>query len=215
MTGRSRPDILITGFGPFPGVRRNPTSPLALRLLARLLCAGIDAEALLLPVSYRHALPLLEHELARLRPRAVLMLGLAGKSRFIRIERFARLDASPTSPDAGGATPERRPGKALPLASTASLEPALAALRRAGLRARLSPSAGRYLCNAAYAAALSSCPRHVPVLFVHIPWPRGWRGARPTGAVASWRPGMAALEKALAAVAVMALLRKARGRAVP
>jgi pyroglutamyl-peptidase len=206
-----RPELLVTGFGPFPGVMRNPTAALAPRVAKAVARSGVDARALVLPTSYACGLPLLARELERLRPRAVLMLGLAAKSRFIRIERFARLDASPTSPDAGGAMPERQAGSAMPLASTAALEPALAAMRQAGLRARLSPSAGRYLCNASYAVALEALPRRVPVLFVHIPWPRGWRGVRPVCTVARWRPGLAALESALANVAREALLRKARG----
>jgi pyroglutamyl-peptidase len=206
-----RPDLLVTGFGPFPGVMRNPTAALAPRVAQKLKRSGVNAGALILPTSYARGLPLLARELGRLKPRAVLMLGLAAKSRFIRIEAFARLDASPTSPDAGGAMPERGAGSAMPLASTAALEPALAAMRKAGLRARLSPSAGRYLCNASYAVALAALPRSVPVLFVHVPWPRGWRGLRPATAVPAWRPGMAALESALATVARESLLRKARG----
>jgi pyroglutamyl-peptidase len=211
MMGADCPALLVTGFGPFPGVMRNPTAALAPRVAQALARSGVGASALVLPTSYARGLPLLARELERLRPRAVLMLGLAAKSRFIRIEAFARLDACPTSPDAGGAMPERRAGRAMPLPSTAALEPALAAMRKAGLRARLSPSAGRYLCNACYAVALEAMPRDVPVLFVHVPWPRGWRGVRPACTVAPWRPGLAALESALATVAREALLRKARG----
>jgi pyroglutamyl-peptidase len=209
--GTSRPALLVTGFGPFPGVMRNPSTALAPKVAGRLKASGIDARALILPTSYARGLPLLAGELERLKPRAVLMLGLAAKSRFIRIEAFARIDASPTSPDAGGAMPERRAGSAMPLRTTAAPEPALAAMRKGGLRARLSPSAGRYLCNAAYAVALAAMPREAPVLFVHIPWPRGWRGLRPAVGVAPWRPGMEALEKALAVAAREALLGKARG----
>jgi pyroglutamyl-peptidase len=206
----SRPDLLVTGFGPFPGVMRNPTAALAPMVAGRLKASGVDARALVLPTSYARGLPLLARELERLKPRAVLMLGLAAKSRFIRIEAFARIDASPTSPDAGGAMPQRVAGSAMPLASTAALEPALAAMRKAGLRARLSPSAGRYLCNASYAVVLAAMPREAPVLFVHIPWPRGWRGVRPASTVAGWRPGMGALERALAQAAREALLRRSR-----
>ncbi|MGL4729414.1 MAG: hypothetical protein ACRCWO_11725, partial [Bosea sp. (in: a-proteobacteria)] len=158
---------------------------------------------------------LLAAELQRLKPRAVLMLGLAGKSRFIRIERFARLDASPTAPDAGGRVPAKIGSSTLPIASTAAVEPALAAMQRAGLRARMSASAGRYLCNASYARALQQLPRDVPVLFIHIPWPRGWCGSYPSNAAPDWRPALPALAMALADSAEAALLRPARLRAVP
>ncbi len=96
----------------------------------------------------------------------------------------------------------------MPLKTDAPLEGALAACRSRGLRARLSPSAGRYLCNAAYAEALARAGGR-PALFVHVPWPRGHHGPVPAARVAPWRPGADPLAAALAGIAA-GLGRKAR-----
>lgn len=196
---QTRTDILVTGFGPFPRVRINPTTALAKAVAKRLRAAGLAAEALILETSYAGGLPRLRAHLAEGRPRAILMLGLAARARTIRVELFGRGHASPLHPDASGATPTARPWPAaLPLRTTASPQAALAALRRYGLRSALSPSAGRYLCDACYAAAL----RHdrsdgVPVIFIHVPWLRPAPGAKPKARVASFRPSAATLAASL------------------
>lgn len=196
---QARPDILVTGFGPFPRVRVNPTTALARAVASRLQAAGFAAEALILETSYAGGLPRLRAHLAEVRPRAILMLGLAARARKIRVELFGRGHASPLHPDASGATPTARAlAAALPLRTTANPQAALAALRRHGLRSALSPSAGRYLCDACYAAAL----RHddssgVPVIFIHVPWLRPVPGAKPQARVASFRPSTASLVASL------------------
>lgn len=206
--------LLVTGFGPFPFVRVNPTTGLARRVAGspRLSFAGIAAKALVLETSYGGGLPRLSAELTATRPDAVLMLGLAGRARAVRVERFARAGSSRLHVDATGATPETGGGGFLPLASTAALEPALACLRRAGLRAALSPSAGRYLCNAGYALALADAGRRgadsPPTLFVHVPWLRPEAGTRRKGR-AAFRPDADRLAAALAQVA-LGLSRQAR-----
>lgn len=207
--------LLVTGFGPFPFVRVNPTSRLARRVAGspRLASAGIAAQALVLETSYGGGLPRLAAELAATRPDAVLMLGLAGRARAVRVERFARARSSRLHVDATGATPEMGGGGGLPLASTAALEPALACLKRAGLSAALSPSAGRYLCNAGYALALADAGRRgrnaPPTLFVHVPWLRPEAGIRRKGRAAAFRPDADRLAAALAQVA-LGLARQAR-----
>ncbi len=111
----SRPDILVTGFGPFPRVRVNPTTALAQAVMKRLRAAGFAAEALILETSYAGGLPRLRAHLAEARPRAILMLGLAARARKIRVELFGRGHASPLHPDASGATPARgRAGRPAP-----------------------------------------------------------------------------------------------------
>jgi pyroglutamyl-peptidase len=197
--------ILVTGFGPFPGVKINPTARLMARVVARLARApGLQASGGRLTVTYAAARAELRDLTRRRRPDAILLLGLAARARWVRVERFARLNDSPLHPDAvgrGGGAEARAVGDGLlPLKATAALEPALAALRRAGLRARLSPSAGRYLCNAVYAEALGAAAGR-PVLFIHVPWPRAHAGPAPRRRIKPWRPSPVALERALTQVA--------------
>jgi pyroglutamyl-peptidase len=195
-----RPDILVTGFGPFPHVRVNPTERLARLVARRLAGLGLRAQALVLETSYGGGLPMLRQRLAAERPRAVLMLGLAARARWLRVEVFGRGRSSRLHPDATGAVPGAFGAAALPLRGAAA-GPALAVLRRHGLRARPSPSAGRYLCDARYAAALGwAAASGTPVLFVHVPWLAPAPGTRPRAAMAAFRPRPAALAPALAQI---------------
>ncbi len=201
-----RPDILITGFGPFPQVRVNPTTDLARSVARRLTCSGLKADLLVMETSYGAGLPSLKAHLARTRPKAVLMLGLAARARFVRVELFGRGHASRLHPDATGATPTDAPANrsALPLRTNGNPAGALAALRRVGIRTRLSASAGRYLCDACYAAALRQMARSgVPVIFIHVPWLRPSPGSRPLARTRSFRPDAASLGAALAQVGSM------------
>jgi pyroglutamyl-peptidase len=200
--------LLVTGFGPFPGVRRNPSADVA-RLVAadgRWGRLGVQTQALVLPTTYAA----LNGQLAPALLRgfdAVLMIGVAGRSRRLRVERRAVNRASILFPDASGCRSESLGfGEAVDVRRTrASAPQALAALRSAGLPSRLSQDAGRYLCNAAYFRALAES---VPVLFVHIPKARRLdrpkRPARPGPTVRL--PQMAAVLAQIAAD----VLRQAR-----
>jgi pyroglutamyl-peptidase len=191
-------DLLITGFGPFPHVRTNPTATLAAAVARRL-----GAQVRVLETSYGKGLGDLAGALRTQRPSAVLMLGLAAKARHVRVECFARPGSSPLNVDATGRLPGKAPtGTKYLLRSTASTGQALASLRRHGIRAGLSASAGRYLCNAGYALALGHATHAgIPVLFIHIPWLRPAPGTRRTGSVRTFRPAATQLTAALAEIA--------------
>jgi pyroglutamyl-peptidase len=186
--------LLVTGFGPFPGVAENPSAAIARKVAAspRWRRLGIKTQALVLPTAYSSIEAILAPAL-RARYTAVLMIGVAGKAKRIRVERRAANRASVLAPDASG---KRGPHLRLTTGpahrtSRVAAAPALVRLRRAGLPAGLSQDAGRYLCNACYFSALSE---PVPVLFLHIPKapprrPRRIRAGRPR---ASWPDRLAA-----------------------
>lgn len=172
--------VLITGFGPFPGMPRNPTAELA-RRLTDLPLPGLDGlrrEALLLPTEWS-AIPTLKARLTADPPDGLLMLGVAGRRRHFNVEVRAMnaargLDAARSRP-----APLLTPGGPAERHTTAAPQPLVHALRSAGLSATLSRDAGRYLCNGAYHAALETLAgRDVPVVFVHVPG-RGPESARP------------------------------------
>ena len=174
-----KPRLLVTGFGRFPGISVNPSAEIARRVAAspRWRRLGIEAEALVMPTAYAAIEAVLAPALAGGFD-AVLMIGVAGRARHVRVERRAANRASLLSPDV-----ERRRRTAPALApgpshriSRAGATAALARLRRAGLPCRLSQDAGRYLCNASYFAALAA---PMPVLFLHIPRPPRRRPRRP------------------------------------
>lgn len=189
-----RHKILITGFGPFPGMKVNPTGLLMARIAAGLpLPPRADVEALVLDTSYRRAGEQLESALARFQPDALLSFGVAVGERAYRIERLAVNLNDSGSPDADAdlriaqVIVEKGPaeyGATLPVVKLET------ALRVAGISVRLSDSAGRYVCNHIFYSALHALTQTRSLCragFLHVPDP---------GAGNDWQIGayMATLE---------------------
>ncbi|MGP9820528.1 pyroglutamyl-peptidase I family protein [Salinarimonas sp. NSM] len=195
--------LLITGFGPFPGVPRNPTEILARRLAAdpRWRRRGIAAEALVLPTTWRAVDEILLPRIRQIRPDAVLMLGVAARRRRVTIEVRALNRVGRLLPDAAGGLPMRlayRPGEPFVRRARIAVAPLLAAMNAAAPgTTRLSRNAGRYLCNGASYAALGE-PGPAALIFVHVPMPR--ETGRPLG-TAGDRPDAARMLRALTAAA--------------
>ena len=179
--------LLITGFGPFPGAPFNPTTPLVKRLarLRRPGLADVRIVGHVFPTSYAAVDRDLPALIARHKPDALLMFGLATRAKRVRIETRAR-NALALLPDVKGATVHR--AKIAPGGPVARTMPApamrlLNAARTASVPVMLSRDAGRYLCNylcwrAAEAAAANGGPRLAA--FVHVPpLPRVPRPRRP------------------------------------
>ena len=84
--------ILVTGFGPFPGAPFNPTGPLVKRLarLRRPGLANVTIVSHIFPTSYAAVDRDLPKLLAKHKPDALLMFGLAPRAKTIRIETRAR-----------------------------------------------------------------------------------------------------------------------------
>jgi pyroglutamyl-peptidase len=167
------PTILVTGFGPFPGAPFNPTGTLVKRL-ARLRPGNAKIVTHIFETSYAAVDRDLPKLIARDRPRALLMFGLAGRARVLRIETKA-INTLAQLPDAAGKTPHRtaiEAGGPPALAMPAQAQRLLAALRRTGVPATRSRDAGTYLCNylcwrAARAANKAGGPQLAA--FVHVP----------------------------------------------
>lgn len=168
---RNRPRLLVTGFGPFPGMAHNPSEAIARRVAASPRWRLLDAEvgALVLPTTYAAIEGALKPAL-RQPVAAILLIGVAGRARAVRIEARALNRASILSPDAAGFRPRRLGLAAWPAFRRSPLPPAAVApiLKRHGVPCRASQDAGRYLCNAAFFEALAQTR---PVLFLHIPKP--------------------------------------------
>ena len=166
--------ILVTGFGPFPGAPFNPTAPLVARL-ARLRRPAL-ADLTIVPHVFATSYAAVDRELPQLiakhRPDALLMFGLAPRTRFIRIETRAR-NVLALLPDAGGAQPRGHAiatGEPHALAMPAPALRLLAAARAARLPAALSRDAGRYLCNyLCWQAASAAGKKPRVAAFVHVP----------------------------------------------
>jgi pyroglutamyl-peptidase len=180
--------ILITGFGPFPGAPFNPTEPLATALAQRRHPAFVNVRrvAHVFRVSYEAVDRELPALLARERPDALIMFGLAGRTKHVRIETRARNALTRHVPDVGGFVPARSTIDPLAPPALSLRAPAkrlLMAAQAAGVPAALSHDAGGYLCNylcwrAVEAATCMRAPR--VIAFIHVPsvprsqgrWPR-------------------------------------------
>ncbi|MGA7804590.1 MAG: pyroglutamyl-peptidase I, partial [Bradyrhizobium sp.] len=99
---RDKLPILITGFGPFPGAPFNPTMPLVQRLtqLRRPAFDDVDLIGHIFHVSYATVDRELPELIAKIRPQALLMFGLADRTAFMRIETRARNAVTTLLPDA-------------------------------------------------------------------------------------------------------------------
>jgi pyroglutamyl-peptidase len=143
--------ILITGFGPFPGAPYNPTIPLVARLtrLRRPAFSEVEFSGHIFPVTYAAVDRELSEILARHRPHALLMFGLASRTPHLRIETRARNAVTMLWPDAEHASV--RKGSIAGGADAKMFGPHTAKLLRAalgtGIDARASRDAGSYLCN--------------------------------------------------------------------
>jgi pyroglutamyl-peptidase len=167
--------LLITGFGPFPGAPLNPTELLLARLARRRRPALMRVRAIhhVFPTSYAAVDAQLPALLKQHHPDAILMFGLAARTKDIRIEMQARNRRAQAFPDIDGAASTRGTIKsgAHTLHGRAPFTRLLAAAHAAGLRARLSRDAGSYLCNYVYWRALEAARPDGPgvIAFVHVP----------------------------------------------
>jgi pyroglutamyl-peptidase len=168
--------ILITGFGPFPGAPFNPTQPLVARLtqLRRPAFSDVELISHIFHVTYSTVDRQLPELIARYRPSALLMFGLADRTAHVRIETRARNAVTTLFPDAD--RNRARKGSIASGADAMMFGPHAAKLLRAavatGIDARTSRNAGSYLCNylswrAIEAVDSNEGPRLAA--FVHVP----------------------------------------------
>jgi pyroglutamyl-peptidase len=176
-SGQARTTVLITGFGPFPGVPVNAT----MRLLPELARAATkrfpDVRFVLevLPTEWEAAPRRLQELLAEVDPDLALHFGVSSRARGFEIEQRAR-NVCAATPDASGALPPAaalRDGGAEHLPASLPVRHIVARLRRLGIPAFVSRDAGTYLCNAALYHSLVCAKDDAAsgrrVGFVHIP----------------------------------------------
>lgn len=173
---RSRPTILLTGFGPFPRVPVNATSILVPRIAetAARSFPGLRIVAEILPTEWI-AGPARAAELYAIhRPVLALHFGVSHRAAGFAIEARGRNRCAATL-DAAGALPV---SSCISTVGPEYLPSGLPAtrlverLRRRGIAAHLSRDAGGYLCNALMYRTLDLARRDGHPLrngFVHLP----------------------------------------------
>lgn len=167
--------ILLTGFGPFPGAPYNPTQPLVARLtqLRRPALENVAIASHIFPVTYAAVDRQLPDVLAKVKPDALLMFGLAARTPFLRIETRARNVVTMLWPDAANTRASKRgiAGDADAMMFGPHTARLLRAARRTGIDARASRDAGAYLCNYLSWRAIENVRADGPKLaaFIHVP----------------------------------------------
>jgi pyroglutamyl-peptidase len=164
--------VLVTGFGPFPGVARNASAELAGALERCAALPGIELFAATIPVEWAQARAAARRAFASVKPHAVLHFGVTKRASGFEIETRASNVARTKRDQAGAARLAgqlARGGERI-LHATLPSAALLNALRRSHVPARLSRSAGHYLCNALYYWSLADAREGGPrVAFIHMP----------------------------------------------
>ena len=168
--------LAVAGFGPFPGVPKNPSAEIvrAVAKLQRFRAANIAINTTIFPTAYGAADAELEKLIAG-KPDAIVMFGVAGGAKHIRVETIARNRASVLHPDHARFTPVIRKLAATGPDRLGVRGPAIrmrAAIRATGAKAELSINAGSYLCNAVFYRALAATASLAPApltFFIHVP----------------------------------------------
>ncbi len=204
--------ILVTGFGPFPGARLNPTALLigALeRQKPRFQRFGVELQCAVLPVHYANVASILQHLDEMFEPAVILHFGLAAGQKFLSVETRAFNRLSLLHCDVSGARAPCRaiiPGAPSALPATFPGREIAAALSRAGRRSRLSINAGAYVCNATLYLSLARSRASV-IGFIHVSRPRRVHGKKKPAR--TWRPSRDDLVRA-ALIAILLSARKLR-----
>ena len=171
-----RPVILLTGFGPFPGVPANATTILVPRIAqaARRAFAGAQIVSDIVPTEWSAGLHVATELYRDLRPDIALHFGVSRKASGFEIETRGR-NKCHQSQDAAGLLPALDRVSAFGPEYLQSPLPAahiVERLRRRGLPAIVSRDAGGYLCNALLYRGLETArgQRYAArVGFVHLP----------------------------------------------
>jgi pyroglutamyl-peptidase len=165
--------VLLTGFEPFGGAEVNPSWEAA-RSLDGTEIAGARVVAARLPVAWREALEAIAGHIDRERPDLVVSLGESGRAE-ICPERIGINVSDALSGDNAGVvlTDEPvAPGGPAAYFSRLPVKEMVAAIRAAGVPAKLSNSAGTYLCNHVMYGVLDHLTRKgsdIPAGFIHVP----------------------------------------------
>jgi pyroglutamyl-peptidase len=172
----ARAKLLITGFGPFPGVPENPSGLIIEKIASEGWAPpGAALEAEVVPVQWSGAPETIAHRVRSSGCDGVLMVGVASKARTFRVEMRAQNRVNRRRRDADGAAWIGE--KILPIGpavarATAPVADMVRAIQRAGFPCEASSDAGDYLCNFTLYRVLvdtAADPQPPTAGFLHVP----------------------------------------------
>jgi pyroglutamyl-peptidase len=166
--------ILLTGFEPFGGEKRNPSAEIA-RLLHGRVIGGHRVVGALLPCVFGAAITELKKRIRAAKPVLVVCVGQAGGRADITPERVAlNVDDARIADNAGRQPVDKPIARKGPAAywSTLPIKAIMAALQRRGIPASVSQTAGTFVCNHVFYGLMHELrgQRKVRGGFIHVPF---------------------------------------------
>lgn len=194
--------ILVSGFKPFHGEKINPTEKMIdeLRRLQKETGEYADISSLVLPVSYQEAPVLLQKTIDEINPKKVLMMGQAGGSAKIRLERIALNWQEAARADENGYLPKPAKiaeGKEAAYFSELDLGRIKGLLELKNIPVEISLSAGSFVCNRVYYEYFKNNQSQRPGLFVHFPFLAEQVMGNKNSAFLDWETQIAAFRELL------------------
>lgn len=166
--------ILVTGFDPFGGEKVNPALEAVKSLPSEI--HGAEVHWVAIPTVFYQSAEVLEAEINRYHPDAVLCIGQAGGRASLTPERVAINQDDARIPDNQGNQPIDTSicvdGQAAYF-STLPIKAMVKAIKEEGLPATVSNTAGTFVCNHLMYQALYLADKkflHMRAGFMHIPY---------------------------------------------
>ena len=174
--------VLITGFESFGGYSENSSWVVAEKVAA---CGveGMDIALAQMPVSFGRVATALRGEVEHHRPDLIVMLGQSASADCVKLERVALNMMDSAVGDNDGYCPNEEPinkGGESALLTTLPIKSLRSAIEAKGVRAKISNSAGLYVCNRLYYEALRMCKEspYMQAIFIHLPLYEGHPSAK-------------------------------------
>ena len=169
----TNPTILVTGFQPFGGQSVNPALEAVRALPAQI--AGARVIQVEVPVTYRQAFEPVSAAIEQFAPDAVVCVGQAAGRSCVSVERIAiNVDdcEQPDNADTIRCNVSILDDGPAAYFATLPIHDMVRAIEAAGLPAKVSDSAGTYVCNHLMYLVLDHAARKRPGMlggFVHVP----------------------------------------------
>ncbi|MBO5800663.1 MAG: pyroglutamyl-peptidase I [Alistipes sp.] len=162
----------MTGFEPFGGHPENVSWEVA-RRVSCYSADGLELAVELLPVSFTRVAHSLRKAVERYTPDVVIMLGQSTLTDRVKLERVALNLMDSAMGDNDDYKPSEEPiysGENNALFTTLPIKRLHTAIVDEGIPAKISNSAGVYVCNRLYYEALRMCRcGTMQALFIHLP----------------------------------------------
>ncbi|MBO7230856.1 MAG: pyroglutamyl-peptidase I [Bacteroidaceae bacterium] len=165
--------MLFTGFEPFGNYKENSSWAVAEKVAACGVC-NANVMARRLPVSFAGVAKALRDAVEECSPDVIVMLGQSANIDYVKLERIAINMMDSAKPDNDGYIPDEVPiftDGAAALFTNTDIKDLRRVVEELGIPAKVSNSAGLYVCNRTYYEALRLCNERpgMKALFVHLP----------------------------------------------